>query len=33
METWNDVPVGETDTWTDVGGALNVQRYYRVFEQ
>ena len=32
METWNDVPVGETDNWTDVGGALASCRYYRVME-
>jgi len=31
--TYTEVPVGETDTWTDVGGALQPQRYYRVREQ
>lgn len=32
METWNDVPVGETDNRTDIGGALVSERYYRVME-
>jgi parallel beta-helix repeat protein len=32
MSTWNDVLVGETDNWTDIGGALESQRYYRVVE-
>jgi len=32
METWNDVPVGETDTWTDTG-VTETAKYYRVFEQ
>ncbi len=32
METWTDVPVGVTDTWTDVG-VLETTKFYRVFEQ
>ena len=32
METWNDVVVGVTDNWTDIGGALESERYYRVKE-
>ncbi len=31
--TYTNVPVGETDNWTDVGGALQPQRYYRIREQ
>ena len=31
--SYTEVPVGETDTWTDVGGALQPQKYYRVREQ
>jgi parallel beta-helix repeat protein len=32
MQTWNDVYVGATNSWTDVGGALESERYYRVVE-
>jgi predicted outer membrane repeat protein len=32
MATWNDVPVGETDTWTDTG-VSETEKYYRVLEQ
>jgi parallel beta-helix repeat protein len=28
--TWNDVPIGETDNWTDIGGVLAPQKFYRV---
>jgi predicted outer membrane repeat protein len=28
--SYTEVSVGETDNWTDVGGALEQQRYYRV---
>ena len=31
--TYTEVPVGTTYTWTDVGGALQPQKYYRVREQ
>ena len=27
---WNPVSVGQTGSWTDVGGAANPQRFYRV---
>jgi predicted outer membrane repeat protein len=30
MENWNDVLVGETNCWTDAGGASKTERYYRV---
>jgi hypothetical protein len=33
MENWNDVYVGETDTWTDVGGMYSLEKYYRVREE
>ena len=33
MTTWTDILVGETNTWTDVGGALQPQRYYRIREE
>ena len=32
MQTWNDVPVGDTGNWTDVGGASAPPRYYQVIE-
>jgi predicted outer membrane repeat protein len=28
--SWNDVPVGEAYWWTDIGGALESEGYYRV---
>ena len=27
---WNDVPVGDTSVWTDVGGASGTEKYYRL---
>ena len=32
MESWTNVPVGETNTWTDVG-VSETTKFYRVFEQ
>ena len=32
MENWTDVPVGVTNTWTDVG-VSETTKFYRVFEQ
>ena len=32
MENWNNVPVGETDTWTDTD-VTETAKLYRVFEQ
>jgi len=32
MADWTDVPVGETDTWTDVA-VSEITKFYRVFEQ
>jgi hypothetical protein len=31
--TYAEVPVGATNTWTDVGGALEARKYYRVREE
>ncbi len=33
MVHWTDVSVGETDQWTDVNGALETEKYYRVREE
>ena len=32
MENWNDIYVGATNTWTDIGGMYSLLTYYRVFE-
>jgi parallel beta-helix repeat protein len=33
MQTWNDVYVGATGSWTDIGGGLVSKKYYRVAEE
>jgi hypothetical protein len=33
METWTDVSVGETNAWTDLDGATEPEKYYRVREE
>jgi hypothetical protein len=30
MQNWTDVPVGETDTWTDTNTASYSQKFYRI---
>ena len=33
MINWNNVTVGNTDNWTDIGGASSLEVYYRVREE
>ena len=32
MEVWNDMPVGENNTWTETVAAMESERYYPVIE-